>query len=129
MANTYAVQSEGCRFESLWGFGFYLKGAHYEVDYSGKKTYLAGLQCTLTSSCAKRKVFAPTTDVRSSILTLPSSIEILSLLVILSNVDFDFFFFEGLSIDNDLSMFSCLLAWFQFLIQSLVSFFQAHVGG
>ena len=39
---------------NLWGFGFYLKGAHYEVDYSGKKTYLAGLQCTLTSSCAKR---------------------------------------------------------------------------
>ena len=54
MVNTYAVQSGGCRFESLWGFGFYLKGAHYEVDYSGKKTYLAGLQCTLTSSCAKR---------------------------------------------------------------------------
>ena len=23
-----------CRFESLWGFGFFLKGAHYEVDYS-----------------------------------------------------------------------------------------------
>ena len=39
---------------NLWGFGFFLKGAHYEVDYSGKKTYLAGLQCTLTSSCAKR---------------------------------------------------------------------------
>ena len=37
---------------NLWGFGFFLKGAHYEVDYSGKKTYLAGLQCTLTSSCA-----------------------------------------------------------------------------
>ena len=53
MVNTYAVQSGGCRFESLWGFGFYIKGAHYEVDYSGKKTYLAGLQCTLTSSCAK----------------------------------------------------------------------------
>ena len=52
MVNTYAVQSGGCRFESLWGFGFFLKGAHYEVDYSGKKTYLAGLQCTLTSSCA-----------------------------------------------------------------------------
>ena len=49
MVNTYAVQSGGCRFESLWGFGFSLKGAHYEVDYSGKKTYLAGLQCTLTS--------------------------------------------------------------------------------
>ena len=32
---------------------FFLKGAHYEVYYSGKKTYLAGLQCTLTSSCAK----------------------------------------------------------------------------
>ena len=55
MVNTYAVQSRGCRFESLWGFGFYLKGAHYEVDYSGKKTYLAGLQCTLTSSCAKTR--------------------------------------------------------------------------
>ena len=55
MVNTYAVQSGGCRFESLWGFGFSLKGAHYEVDYSGKKIYLAGgLQCTLTSSCAKR---------------------------------------------------------------------------
>ena len=53
MVNTYAVQSGGCRFESLWGFGFFLKGAHYEVHYSGKKTYLAGLQCTLTSSCAK----------------------------------------------------------------------------
>ena len=38
---------------NLWGFGFFLKGAHYEVDYSGKQTYLAGLQCTLTSSCAK----------------------------------------------------------------------------
>ena len=55
MVNTYAVQSGGCRFESLWGFGFFLKGAHYEVDYSGKNTYLAGLQCTLTSSCAQRK--------------------------------------------------------------------------
>ena len=32
---------------------FFLKGAHYEVDYCGKKTYLAGLQCKLTSSCAK----------------------------------------------------------------------------
>ena len=53
MVNTYAVQSGGCRFESLWGFGFCLKGAHYEVGYCGKKTYLAGLQCTLTSSCAK----------------------------------------------------------------------------
>ena len=29
-----------------------LKSAHYEVDYSGNKTFLAGLQCTLTSSCA-----------------------------------------------------------------------------
>ena len=37
VVNTYAVQSGGCRFEYLWGFGFYLKGAHYEVDYSGKK--------------------------------------------------------------------------------------------
>ena len=54
MVNTYAVQSGGCSFESLWGFGFFLKGTHYEVDYSGKKTYLAGLQCTLTSSCAKK---------------------------------------------------------------------------
>ena len=53
MVNTYAVQSGGCRFESLWGFGSFLKGAHHEVDYCGKKTYLAGLQCTLTSSCAK----------------------------------------------------------------------------
>ena len=44
MVNTYAVQSGGCRFESLWGFGYFLKGAHYEVDYSGKKTYLAGLR-------------------------------------------------------------------------------------
>ena len=36
--------------------GFWLlskKRAHYEVDYCGKKTFLAGLQCTLTSSCAK----------------------------------------------------------------------------
>ena len=56
MVNTYAVQSGGCRFESLWGFVFFLKGAHYEVDYSGKKTYLAGLQCTLTSSCAKTEL-------------------------------------------------------------------------
>ena len=55
MVNTYAVQLGGCRFESLWGFGVFLKGAHYEVDYSGKQTYFAGLQCTLTSSCAKKK--------------------------------------------------------------------------
>ena len=54
MVNTYAVQSGGCRFEPLRGFGFCLKGAHYEVDYCGKKTFLAGLQCTLTSSCAKK---------------------------------------------------------------------------
>ena len=53
MVNTYAAQSGGCRFESLWGFGFSLKGAYYEVGYCGKKTFLAGLQCTLTSSCAK----------------------------------------------------------------------------
>ena len=38
------------------GFGFYLKGAHYEADYSGKKTYSAGLECTLTSSCAKKDI-------------------------------------------------------------------------
>ena len=37
VVNTYAVQSGGCRFESLWGFGFFLRGAHYEVDYSRKK--------------------------------------------------------------------------------------------
>ena len=55
MVNTYAVQSGGCRFESLWGFGFILKSAHYEVDYCGKKTFLAGLQCTLTSSCAIKR--------------------------------------------------------------------------
>ena len=54
MVNTYAAQSGGCRFESLWGFGFSLKGAYYEVGYCGKKTFLAGLQCTLTSSCAKK---------------------------------------------------------------------------
>ena len=36
---------------------FFLKGAHYENDYSGKKTYLAGLQCTLTSSCAKNSIY------------------------------------------------------------------------
>ena len=41
MVNTYAVQSGGCRFESLRGFGFCLKGAHYEVDYSGKKNFLS----------------------------------------------------------------------------------------
>ena len=41
MVNTYAVQSGGCRFESLWGFGFCLKGAHYEVDYCGKKNFLS----------------------------------------------------------------------------------------
>ena len=55
MVNAYAVQSGGCRFESLWGFGSFLKGAHYQVDYCGKKTSLAGLQCTLTSSCAITK--------------------------------------------------------------------------
>ena len=38
---------------NLWGFGFSLKGAYHEVGYCGKKTFLAGLQCTLTSSCAK----------------------------------------------------------------------------
>ena len=54
MVKAYAVQSGGCSFESLWGFGFCLKGAHYEIGYCGKKTYLAGLQCTLTSSCAKK---------------------------------------------------------------------------
>ena len=53
VVNTYAAQSGGCRFESLWGFGFSLKAAYYEVGYCGKKTFLAGLQCTLTSSCAK----------------------------------------------------------------------------
>ena len=41
MVNTYAVQSGGCRFESLWGFGFYLKGAHYEVGYCGKKNLVS----------------------------------------------------------------------------------------
>ena len=58
MVNTYAAQSGGCRFESLWGFGFSLKGAYYEVGYCGKKTFLAGLQCTLTSSCAKKQEWA-----------------------------------------------------------------------
>ena len=58
MVNTYAAQSGGCRFESLWGFGFSLKGAYYEVGYCGKKTFLAGLQCTLTSSCAKRDLLS-----------------------------------------------------------------------
>ena len=47
---------------NLWGFGVFLKGAHYEVDYSGKKTYLAGLQCTLTSSCAKTQFEEPYRD-------------------------------------------------------------------
>ena len=37
-------------------FGFSLKGPLYVVDDSGKKTYLAGLQCTLTSSCAKTQM-------------------------------------------------------------------------
>ena len=32
VVNTYAVKSGGCRFESLWGFGVFLKGAHSEVD-------------------------------------------------------------------------------------------------
>ena len=41
MVNTYAVQSGGCRFESLRGFGFCLKDAHYEVDYCGKKNFLS----------------------------------------------------------------------------------------
>ena len=31
-----------------------IKGAYYEVGYCGKKSFLAGLQCTLTSSCAKK---------------------------------------------------------------------------
>ena len=31
MVNAYVVQSGGCRFESLWGFGSFLKGAHYQV--------------------------------------------------------------------------------------------------
>ena len=45
---------------NLSGFlAFFLKGAHYEVDYSEKKTYLAGLQCTLTSSCAKTRKGPP----------------------------------------------------------------------
>ena len=57
MVNTYAAQSGGCRFESLWGFGFSLVGAYYEVGHCGKKTFLAGLQCTLTSSCAKSGEF------------------------------------------------------------------------
>ena len=35
---------------------FLLKGAYYEVGYCGKKTFLAGLQCTLTSSCAKKRI-------------------------------------------------------------------------
>ena len=37
VVNTYAAQSGGCRFESLWGFGFSLKGAYYKVGYCGKK--------------------------------------------------------------------------------------------
>ena len=41
MVNTYAAQSGGCRFESLWGFGFSLKGAYYEVGYCGKKNFLS----------------------------------------------------------------------------------------
>ena len=41
VVNTYAVQSGGCRFESLWGFGFSLKGAYYEVGYCGKKNFLS----------------------------------------------------------------------------------------
>ena len=36
MVNTYAAQSGGYRFESLRGFGFSLKGAHYEVGFCGK---------------------------------------------------------------------------------------------
>ena len=52
-----------CNWEAagsnLWGFGSFLKCAHYEVDYCGKKTYLAGLQCTLTSSCAKTTMWKP----------------------------------------------------------------------
>ena len=40
---------------NLWGFGFILKSAHYEVDYSGKKNFLSwtAMHITLTSSCAK----------------------------------------------------------------------------
>ena len=41
MVNAYAVQSGGCRFESLWGFGFSLKGALYQVDYCGKKNFFS----------------------------------------------------------------------------------------
>ena len=41
MVNTYAAQSGGYRFESLWGFGFSPKGAYYEVGYCGKKNFLS----------------------------------------------------------------------------------------
>ena len=37
VVNTYAVKSRGRRFESIRGFGFFLKGAHYEDVYCGKK--------------------------------------------------------------------------------------------
>ena len=74
MVNTYAVQSGGCRFESLRGFGFCLKGAHYEVDYCGKKTFLARLQCTLTSSCATSREWPK--SVPRSIFKKPSFINI-----------------------------------------------------
>ena len=56
MVNTYAVQSGGCRFESLWGFGFFLKGAHCEVDYSGK-TRRERLKSALYLRLKKRKTF------------------------------------------------------------------------
>ena len=73
MVNTYAAQSGGCRFESLWGFGFSLKGAYYEVGYCGKKTFLAGLQCTLTSSCAKKVSQCRKTE-RGALWDFPTSI-------------------------------------------------------
>ena len=51
---------------NLWGFGFFLKGAHYEVDYSGKKTYLAGLQCTFAyQSINSKSVYTNYTHITS----------------------------------------------------------------
>ena len=78
-------------------------------------------------------MFASTVVVRSSILTLPSlSMETLSLLVILSNIDSDFSFFEGLSIDNDLSTLVLMSSGFVLFFYTVSGFFfnfQVHVGG
>ena len=55
MVNTYAAQSGGCRFESLWGFGFSLKGAYHEVGYCGKKNFLSWTAMHIDFVMCKKK--------------------------------------------------------------------------